>query len=88
MAVVGKGFAILESGRVRLSGFLPWLAWAAVDLQFVGQNNLPSGVLLQWVWSYVTAQRGSRLIVNHRPPADRAARDASPAPEHQPAGVR
>jgi NADH dehydrogenase len=88
MAVVGKGFAILESGRVRLSGFLPWLAWAAVHLQFVGQNNLRIGVLLQWVWSYVTAQRGSRLIVNHHPPADRAGRDVSPAPEHQPAGVR
>src|SRR5579864_4172055 len=39
MAVVGKGFAVLQTGRLRLSGFLAWLAWAAVHLQFVGQSN-------------------------------------------------
>ena len=32
MAVVGKGFAVLQSSRLRLSGFLAWLAWAAVPL--------------------------------------------------------
>jgi len=65
MAVVGKGFAILQAGRVRISGFLAWLAWAAVHLQFVGQSNLRASVLLQWIWTYVTGRRGSRLIVNH-----------------------
>src|SRR6267154_1687585 len=34
MAVVGKGFAVLQSGRVHVSGFMPWLTWAAVHLQF------------------------------------------------------
>src|SRR5262245_54213914 len=65
MAVVGKGFAVLETGRLRLSGFLAWTAWAAVHLQFVGQANLRASVLLQWIWTYMTGQRGSRLIVNH-----------------------
>ena len=65
MAVVGKGFAVLESGKVRLSGFLAWLAWAAVHLQFLAQSNLRVSVFLQWVWTYMTGQRGSRLIVNH-----------------------
>ncbi len=37
MAVVGKGFAVLQSGRLRLSGFLAWLAWAAVHLDFLAQ---------------------------------------------------
>src|SRR6266446_3075418 len=32
MAVVGKNFAVLESGGVHISGFLAWLAWAAVRL--------------------------------------------------------
>src|SRR5262249_22351971 len=35
MAVVGKNFAILQTGKVRISGFLAWLAWAAVHLQFL-----------------------------------------------------
>src|ERR1700757_3966925 len=49
MAVVGKGFAVLQTGRLRLSGFLAWLAWAAVHLQFVGQSDLRASVLLQWI---------------------------------------
>jgi NADH:quinone reductase (non-electrogenic) len=65
MAVVGKGFAVLHSGRVSLSGFLAWMVWAAVHLEFLAQSSLRVSVFVQWVWTYVTGQRGSRLIVNH-----------------------
>ena len=65
MAVVGKGFAVLQSGRVALSGFLAWMAWAAVHLEFLGQSSLRVSVFVQWVWTYLTGQRGARLIVNH-----------------------
>ena len=68
MAVVGKGFAVLESGRLRVSGFPAWLAWAAVHLEFLGQSNLRVSVFLQWVWTYLTGQGGSWLIVNHYGP--------------------
>jgi len=68
MAVVGKCFAVLESHRVRVSGFPAWLAWAAVHLQFLGQSNLRVSVFLQWVWTYLTGQGGSWLIVNHYGP--------------------
>jgi NADH dehydrogenase len=66
MAVVGKGFAVLQSGEFHTSGILAWLAWAAVHLQFLAQSNLRVSVFMQWVWTYLTGQRGSRLIVNHR----------------------
>ena len=65
MAVVGKGFAVLQSGKVHMSGSLAWLAWAGVHLQFLAQSSLRVSVFLQWVWTYLTGQRGSRLIVNH-----------------------
>jgi NADH dehydrogenase len=65
MAVVGKGFAVLQSGKVQISGFGAWLTWAAVHLQFLATSSLRLGVFLQWVWTYVTGQRGDRLIVNH-----------------------
>jgi NADH dehydrogenase len=65
MAVVGKGFAVLQSGQFHISGFLAWLAWAAVHLQFLAQSSLRVSVFVQWVWTYITGQRGSRLIVNH-----------------------
>jgi len=65
MAVVGKGFAVLQSGKVQVSVFGAWLTWAAVHLQFLATSSLRLTVFLQWVWTYVTGQRGSRLIVNH-----------------------
>ena len=65
MAVVGKGFAVLQSGKVQVSGFGAWMAWAFVHLQFLATSGLRISVFLQWVWTFVTAQRGSRLIVNH-----------------------
>ena len=80
MAVVGKGFAVLQSGRLRLSGFLAWLAWAAIHLQFLAQSSLRVSVFLQWVWTYVTGQRSARLIVNHHGPAT----SDSPAAEGAP----
>ena len=63
MAVIGRNFAILESGRLRLSGFIAWLAWAAIHVAFLPQAGNRVMVFTQWVWSYVTKQRGSRLIL-------------------------
>src|SRR5207237_2839592 len=80
LAVVGKGFAVLQTGRLHLSGFLAWLAWAAVHLQFLAQSNLRVSVFIQWVWTYLTGQRGSCLIVNHHAPASGDSRAADGAP--------
>jgi NADH dehydrogenase FAD-containing subunit len=65
LAVVGKNFAVLESHKIRLSGFLAWLIWAGVHLQFLGQSSLRLSVFVQWAWTYITGQRGSPLIVKH-----------------------
>jgi hypothetical protein len=55
---LGTGFAILQSGKLRMSGFVAWLAWAAIHLEFLTQANLRVSVLLQWVWTYITAREG------------------------------
>lgn len=68
MAVVGKGFAVLESGKVQMSGLGAWMAWAAVHLQFLTTSSLRLSVFLQWVWTYLTGQRGCSLIVDHHGP--------------------
>jgi NADH dehydrogenase FAD-containing subunit len=67
MAVIGAGFAILQTGKVRLSGIVAWLAWAGVHLQFLSTSSLRLTVFLQWIWSFLTGQTGVRLIVNHIP---------------------
>ena len=62
MAVVGKNFALLQAPHLRLSGPLAWLVWAFIHIATLPrlQNRLRVGV--QWLWSYFTGQRSSRLI--------------------------
>jgi NADH dehydrogenase len=67
MAVVGKGYAILQSGKFRLHGLIAWFAWAFIHIQFLAQVGLRISVFLQWAWTFLTGQRGSRLIVNYHP---------------------
>jgi len=83
MAVVGKGFAVLQSGKLHVSGPVAWLAWAAVHLQFLAQSNLRVSVFLQWAWTYLTGQRGSQLIVNHH-----GAETAAPVNQEAPLELR
>jgi NADH dehydrogenase FAD-containing subunit len=69
MAVVGQGYAVLQTGRIHLKGLPAWLAWMVVHVAFLAQTGLRISVVLQWVWTFLTGQRGSRLIVSAREPA-------------------
>jgi NADH dehydrogenase len=62
MAVVGKNFAILESGYFHSSGFLTWLVWATLHVLALPQLQNRFRVQTQWLWSYLSGQRSSRLI--------------------------
>jgi NADH dehydrogenase len=62
MAVVGKNFAILESGFFHSSGFLTWLVWATLHVIALPQLQNRFRVQTQWLWSYLSGQRSSRLI--------------------------
>jgi NADH dehydrogenase len=62
MAVVGKNYAVLERGWLRTSGFVTWLVWAFVHILSLPQLQNRLRVQRQWLWSYFTGQRGSRLI--------------------------
>jgi NADH dehydrogenase len=66
MAVVGRNFAILERGGLRLSGVATWLLWALLHVMFLPQLQNRLRVQIQWLWSYVTGQRSSRLIPEPR----------------------
>jgi NADH:quinone reductase (non-electrogenic) len=77
MAVVGQGYAVLQSGRLHLKGLSAYLPWLAIHLQFLAQPGLRLSVFLQWVWTFVTGQRGSRLIIT--PTAAASVRPSSEA---------
>jgi NADH dehydrogenase FAD-containing subunit len=69
LAVIGRNFAILESGKVRLAGFPAWCVWAGIHLAFLPATGNRLMVASQWAWSYLTKKLGSRLIVE--PPVRR-----------------
>ena len=66
MAVIGRGFAVLDSRFAKLSGLLAWLAWAFVHLMFLPAAGNRIRVWTQAMWSYFTRQRSSQLIVEPR----------------------
>jgi len=78
MAVIGKGFAVLQTGKIRLAGLIAWLAWAFIHLHFLGRPNLRVTVFMQWTWTYMTGQRGSRLILEPHPAGSGKALDTTP----------
>jgi NADH:ubiquinone reductase (H+-translocating) len=62
LATVGRAAAVARLGRLEFSGLVAWLLWLLVHiLSLVGFRNR-AAVMLQWAWSYVTFDRGARLI--------------------------
>jgi len=66
LAVVGKNFAVLQSGGVQLSGFMTWLVWALIHIQFLAEPSLRFSVIFQWAWTYLSSKRSARLIIRPR----------------------
>jgi NADH dehydrogenase len=63
LAVVGRNFAVLQSAGVELSGFVAWLVWAVIHIQFLAEPSLRFSVFLQWIWTYISGKRAERLII-------------------------
>ncbi|MGO9085422.1 MAG: NAD(P)/FAD-dependent oxidoreductase [Candidatus Sulfotelmatobacter sp.] len=62
LATIGRAAAVAEFGKIHISGFVAWLAWLFVHILFlIGFRNRLL-VFIQWAWSYVTYERGARLI--------------------------
>lgn len=63
MATIGRGRAILEKGRFRLTGLSAWIVWLVIHIYYLAGFKNRLFVVLQWAWAYWTFRRGSRLIV-------------------------
>ena len=66
LAVVGRNFAVLQSAGLQLSGFMAWLVWAFIHIQFLAEASLRFSVFLQWTWTYISGKRTARLIIRQR----------------------
>ena len=87
LATIGRAAAVAQFGKIHISGYVAWLSWLFVHILFlIGFRNRLL-VFIQWAWSYVTYERGARLITGstHLPgwAPNRAADQASAIPEAQ-----
>jgi NADH dehydrogenase len=66
LATIGRAAAVADFGRIHISGFLAWLAWLFIHVFFlIGFRNRLI-VMIQWAWSYLTYERGARLITGDK----------------------
>lgn len=64
LATIGRAAAIADLGRVRLTGLAAWLMWSIAHIFFlIGFRNRVT-VTMDWLWSYITFERGARLITH------------------------
>jgi NADH dehydrogenase len=62
LATIGRGSAVVKVGPLHLTGLLGWLFWSFVHIYFLIGLRTRFFVALDWLWSYVTYDRGARLI--------------------------
>jgi NADH dehydrogenase len=62
LATIGRKRAVAQLGAVKLSGFAAWLLWSLAHIYFLIGFRNRLVVTMNWCWSYLTFQRGTRLI--------------------------
>ena len=62
LATIGRKAAVADFGWLRVNGRLAWFLWGLVHIYFLIGFRNRLAVLLDWVWAYLTFQRGARLI--------------------------
>jgi len=61
-AIVGRHAAVFEQGRFKVKGWSAWLAWAVIHVYLLVGFQHRFLVSAQWLWRYLTYDRGARLI--------------------------
>lgn len=64
MATIGKRKAIMQLGKLELSGYIAWLGWLFIHILYLIGFKNRIAVFFQWAWSYTFSKRGARLITS------------------------
>jgi NADH dehydrogenase len=68
LATIGRQAAVASMGGLRLTGGPAWLLWSLAHIWFLIGFRNRIAVTLDWVWAYLTFERGARLITGQAPP--------------------
>lgn len=63
MATIGRNRAVVDFRKLHLSGFIAWAGWMFVHLMYLIGFRNKLVVFVNWVWSYLTYDKGNRLII-------------------------
>jgi NADH dehydrogenase len=67
LATIGRKRAVVQFRRLRLSGYLAWWLWCLAHIYFLIGFRNRLVVAMNWTWTYVSSQRGTRLITGPDP---------------------
>lgn len=73
LATIGRNTAVIDFGRLRMTGFLAWLMWGVAHIYFLIGSRNRLIVAVQWMYQYLSFSRGARLIVGSDPAAEQRA---------------
>ena len=62
LATIGRKRAVVQMGRFKLNGFIAWVLWSVAHIYFLIGFRNRLVVATNWLWNYITFQRGTRLI--------------------------
>jgi NADH dehydrogenase len=62
LATIGRRAAVVKFGRLQLKGFVGWVFWSVAHIYFLIGLRYRFLVAFNWLWDYLTFQRGARLI--------------------------
>ena len=73
IATIGRSAAVIDFGWIQFTGWIGWWIWGIAHIYFlIGVRNRIS-VALNWLWIYLTGQRGARLITHSETESSRSA---------------
>ncbi len=67
LATIGRSAGVALLGKLKLHGFIAWLAWLMVHLIFLIGFRNKIAVLVSWIYSYFTYKLGARIITGWPP---------------------
>jgi NADH dehydrogenase len=76
LATIGRGAAVGQVGRFRLTGVFAWQLWLYIHLMYQMDIENRVLVLVQWFWNFLTWRRPALLIAEQASQVEPAARRA------------
>lgn len=65
MAVIGRSTAVAMTGKLRMKGFIAWVAWLLLHVYYLIGFRNRAMTLMSWAHDYIFYDRQVRLITRH-----------------------